>query len=169
MDFRFNIIGPYGIVLCCYQKRFSFSLKIFLWYPCSFLVIWDITSLLSEIFSFAISVSLFLLFSNFSAAVSNLFFVLVNKVFELLYDASMHCWVLMTPLISSFLDTLLMTYFECNAFCMVNNFLSFGPFAWVPHWSILKMLPRCLSLWWDFYCRACLREVFSLFRGTFVI
>ena len=24
----YNIISPYGVVLCCYQKRFSFSLKV---------------------------------------------------------------------------------------------------------------------------------------------
>ena len=26
----FDMFGPYGVVLCCYKKRYSFFLKVFL-------------------------------------------------------------------------------------------------------------------------------------------
>ena len=37
----FLLHSPYGIVLCCYKKRFSFSLKVFLSYPCPNFLMWD--------------------------------------------------------------------------------------------------------------------------------
>ena len=37
--FCFDIVSPYGVVLCCYRKRFRFSLKVFFSKKCpSFLV-----------------------------------------------------------------------------------------------------------------------------------
>ena len=53
-------------------------------------------------------------------------------------------------------------------------FLSFGLFFWVLLWSILRKVPKillkglpwCLSLWWDFCCRVWFRETFSFDWGT---
>ena len=59
----FAMVGPYGVVLCCYQNRFSFSLKVSLSYPRPGFLVWDITCL-----SLKTSAELFffpLLFSNY--------------------------------------------------------------------------------------------------------
>ena len=68
IDFCLNIIGPYGVVLCCYLKRFSFSGKVSISQPCPGLLGCNIKSLPFEIsmvfysFFLPISVSQFLLF-----------------------------------------------------------------------------------------------------------
>ena len=75
----------------------------------------------------------------------------------------------------SFLDaySLSMSSLGCKALCMVINFLSSGPFVRVLPLSILRIvqsiLPgqtRCLSLWWDLYCRVSFREAFSFVWST---
>ena len=44
MNFFFHIVGPYGVVLCWYRKRFSFS-KVSLSLPCPSLLMWDFACL----------------------------------------------------------------------------------------------------------------------------
>ena len=41
----FGILSPYGVVLCWYQKRFSFSLKISFSSPCQSFLVWNFACL----------------------------------------------------------------------------------------------------------------------------
>ena len=78
--FRSNIVGLYGVVLCYYQKRFTFSLEVFLSLICPWLLAWDFTCLSLWIaeqtfffsFQFLLVVVLLLIFVLFPVAVISL-------------------------------------------------------------------------------------------------
>ena len=70
-------------------------------------------------------------------------------------DLSMQSSVLMSPLLFPFLHTysLSMSFLGCKVLCININIFQGG-------------LPRCLSSWWDFCCRAWFWEVFPFVWAT---
>ena len=123
----------YGVILCCYQKKFSFSLKVSLSLPCSSFLVWDFTCL-----SLEMSIKLFFfpfLFSGYfcsvDACVDVLFLVAVNshslrfcmKSSSRCIDASTLSSMLAGPLSPLFLTHSLFTpSLGCKALCMVISF-----------------------------------------------
>ena len=126
-------LGVFGVVLCYYYKRVSFSFKVFLSYPYAGLRVRDITSL-----SFEISIQLFLflfLFTNCCCsdcpyvprAKKEIRDYLLFLMFSLnpCINTSMQSSMLSSPLPPFLLDTyyLSMSSPRCKAFCIVINFL----------------------------------------------
>ena len=89
----FDIVCPYGVVLCCSQKRFSFSVKVSFSWLCPNFLVWDFPCLSLEIskqlFSlpfliiFAVDVCVVCIFSGRCNQYSSVF---SNVIFESLYQ-----------------------------------------------------------------------------------
>ena len=92
--------------------------------------------------------------------------------FSLRVHASTQSSMLASPIPPPFLDTysLSMSSLRCKALCIVISFLALWHISW--SYSLVhfnngpEYLTRCLSLWWDFCCRALFREGFSFVGDT---
>ena len=114
IDFRFNIIGPYDVILCCYQKRFSFSLKVSFSLSYLNLFVLEFTNLSLEIlihfFSFLFltyccSVCPYIVTAVISHCNTSFFAPFIVFKSPPRIDASMLSSKLAIPFPSSFLDT----------------------------------------------------------------
>ena len=123
--FPFNRVGPYGVLLCCYEKRFSFlsvAMSKSFYVRFHLLVTWNIHTLVflpNSVFDLLYRGSLCCLWC--SLLLTWLFFYVV---FKFLYWWSTLSSMLVCPL-PPFLDSynLFMSSLGCKALCIVISFL----------------------------------------------
>ena len=168
--FWFDIVSPYGVVLRCNQKWFSFFLNSSLSYPCSSFLVWDFACL-----SLEISIWLFFfpfLFSGYFCSVyayvvcivftrcnqsSSTFF---NVVFKSLYrciDAIFYASESSASFFSWHITVCLRHVWDVRSDASSWIYLFSGLLVSVlsssPSRIVLSILqegyPRHLSLWWD--------------------
>ena len=151
------MVGPDGVVLFCYKKRFNLSLKVLPSHP-----VWDFACLSLEIFMQLFSshfcflaIVVLLIFVLFLFAVINLSLLLFNVVFEVSYRCIDAIFNTRESSSSFFTRHILSkSSLGCKDLCIIISFL---PFVEVFPSSISRMvsnilrgkLPRCLSPSWD--------------------
>ena len=143
INFCFDIICSYGIILCCYIQRFSFSFEVSSAQPCSSHLMCNFLSLLLEVskqlffFPFCfldfviLQFVLILILLLLAAVISlSLLFLYIPQGPELLYLFN-----------SQFpFSFLFLRHNICLCHLLGVLSLSFGSFIWVPLLSIIRMV-----------------------------
>ena len=99
----FDIVSPYGVVLCCYQKRFRLFLKASLCSSCPSFVVWDLAWKVRYSCFSSIDVCLVCIVSR-----------VCHKLCFSCIDASTFAWMMVIPLPPSFLGTKRLIYLSCG-------------------------------------------------------